>query len=643
MRRITLVAALLALAWPAAAQAHARLIASTPANGQVVHTAPTAAVMQFDDGVVVGPGNAAVDAGGHSVLDGVARARGHVLTIPLGRLEQGSYTVRWSVVSDDGHNESGIVAFAVGTGQPHATLTARSGGPPAGDVFDRWLLIAGILVAGGASLFAAAIGRSRRVVLLVLAAFTAAAAGAALEWHRVPAGTRFGHAMLAVVAVAVVGGAIAAASAFRPAATPLLTVPAAAAVVATSVSGHAVDAGVPRYQVAADIVHLGAASVWVGGLAAVALTGAGARRFSPIALVAVATVAVTGAIRALSELSAVDQLWSTSYGRALIAKTAILAGLVSLAVQSRRRAHHDAPGLRRTVAGELVLGVLLVVAVAVLTAVAPGRISSAAPAVAVTSGRPAVAPPGALTLARQLGPYGVAVAVSPGTGSLPVQVTVLGPQGSGVAGLKVEVAGRAATGCGGGCYETRAPAGGALTVTVAGRPATFELPPQPFRTAMPLLRRIGERLLRARTVSFRERLSSGPGQVVFSQWRLEAPASLAFTASDGSSGVIVGGRRWDHEPGGRWIESVQSPRVPQPQLPWPAFPANVVDLGTATVAGRKVDRLSFFDPRTPAWYTVAADAQTAAVVQVGMVAPAHFMRDDYVGLDLPFRISAPTR
>ena len=93
-----------------------------PADGQVLPTAPTAAVLHFDNGVVVGPGNAAVDSGGHSVLDGVARARGHVLTIPLDRLERGSYTIRWSVVSDDGHNESGIVAFAVGAARPHATL-----------------------------------------------------------------------------------------------------------------------------------------------------------------------------------------------------------------------------------------------------------------------------------------------------------------------------------------------------------------------------------------------------------------------------------------------------------------------------------------------------------------------------------------
>ena len=112
-------------------------------------------------------------------------------------------------------------------------------------------------------------------------------------------------------------------------------------IVATSSAGHALDSGVPRYQAAADAVHLAAASAWIGGLAALALTGSGARRFSRIALAAVATIAATGALRAVSELSAVDQLWSTAYGRALIAKTAIFAGLVSLGVRSRRRVSGD--------------------------------------------------------------------------------------------------------------------------------------------------------------------------------------------------------------------------------------------------------------------------------------------------------------
>jgi len=55
----------------------------------------------------VASGNAAVsNATNESVLDGKARARGRVLTIPLrAGLKDGVYSVRWSIVSDDGHPE----------------------------------------------------------------------------------------------------------------------------------------------------------------------------------------------------------------------------------------------------------------------------------------------------------------------------------------------------------------------------------------------------------------------------------------------------------------------------------------------------------------------------------------------------------
>ena len=92
---------------------------------------------------------------------------------------------------------------------------------------------------------------------------------------------------------------------------------------------------------------------------------------------------------------------------------------------------------------------------------------------------------------------------------------------------------------------------------------------------------------------------------------------------------------------GRWLASPQTPKVPQPQLPWPAFPSDVVELRPAVFAGREVERVSFVDPRTPAWYTVSADARTHVVVRVDMVAPAHFMRDEYTTLDAPFRIRPP--
>ena len=45
--------------------------------------------------------------------------------------------------------------------------------------------------------------------------------------------------------------------------------------------------------------------------------------------------------------------------------------------------------------------------------------------------------------------------------------------------------------------------------------------------------------------------------------------------------------------------------------------------------GRPALRISFYDPATPAWFTVLVDKTSLRVDQVRMTTTAHFMRDDY--------------
>jgi copper transport protein len=650
VRRVVAVVFAAALVFPAAASAHARLLFSSPADGEVLRAPPTAAVLRFDDSVAVGPGNAAVNASGASILGGVPRAHGHVLTIPLSARGNGSFTVRWSVVSDDGHDVSGVIAFAVGSAAvPHATLSARGNGPSALDVLERWLLVGGILLAAGASVFGAAVARLRRVAVLAAAGFVVAGAGALLEWSRVPDSTRFGHAMLVVAVSAAAGAGLAVLAAWRSTFVWAPLPAAAVALVAASLGGHVLDAGVSRLEVGVDVAHFAAAAVWIGGLASlvVALPHADSRvaaRFSRLALASVALVAVTGVLRALSELSSVGQVFSTSYGRALIAKSALFVALIGIGYANRSRFLTRRHLLRRSGAAELVVAGILVVAIAVLTSVAPGRVLAAqheSAARETGSGPPPVPPGRALTIAGQLGSRGVALSVTPAGTKLASRVTVLGSSGDGVDGLEVLVAGHSTTRCGFGCYATSIPEAGSVRVAVGHRSLSFALPPRPFRSGLAMLRRIGLRYLEAKTISFDERLSSGPGQTVTSTWLLQAPSSLSFVASDGSSGVIIGSRRWDKQANGPWQPSPQDPRVAQPQLPWTRAPANAVLLSPATIAGKAVERIAFLDRSTPAWFVVTADARTHALMRLDMVAPAHFMRDDNVRLDQPTTIRPP--
>src|SRR4051794_14277556 len=120
VRRLGLLIVLLmcALAWAPAAFAHANVVSTTPADGATVSAAPTEVRVLFDDPMIVGPGNAVVSADRTSVLAGKPRVEraGRELVLPLERLENGDYSVRWRIVSDDGHLESGVLAFRVGRG-----------------------------------------------------------------------------------------------------------------------------------------------------------------------------------------------------------------------------------------------------------------------------------------------------------------------------------------------------------------------------------------------------------------------------------------------------------------------------------------------------------------------------------------------
>jgi copper transport protein len=153
---------------------------------------------------------------------------------------------------------------------------------------------------------------------------------------------------------------------------------------APTVAGHALDPGRSWIEVPIDLLHVLAAAVWIGGLFALALVvpregvspdviRAVARRFSKLALASVLVLALTGAGRSLAELSAVSQLWTTGYGQAILAKTGLFAVLLGLGSMSRSHLLAGAERLRNLVRVELAVVLGVVVAVAVLTSLRPGR------------------------------------------------------------------------------------------------------------------------------------------------------------------------------------------------------------------------------------------------------------------------------
>jgi uncharacterized membrane protein len=418
-------------------------------------------------------------------------------------------------------------------------------------------------------------------------------------------------------------------------------------------------------------VHLLGASVWIGGLLALAvalplaarplgpiergrvLAGA-AGRFSTLALASVAAIGATGLARALRELSAVSQLWGTSYGRTLLVKTGLLACLVLLGARNRYRlvprlravtgqnpaALRAFAGLRRSVAVELCLLAAVVGAVALLTELPPGRNARAEPPERASATRPPKLPPaGGVVLARQDGDRAVALSVRRSQGTLSLVATILSPNGFGFDGLPVRfVAGARSVGgasCGAGCYSASlaAPRARTVDVVVSGRRVRFPVDSGP--PAAGLVIRAGRVFNSLRSLVYDESLESNPTNRILTHFEMVAPDRLAYRIKGGQHAIVVGGRRWDRSPGGRWIPSQQTP------LHIPAAPWSIIR--DARLIGRtpRLWRVAFLDPTVPAWFEVALDRRTLRTLDVRMTAAAHFMHDRYVRFNEPLRIVPP--
>jgi copper transport protein len=115
-----------------------------------------------------------------------------------------------------------------------------------------------------------------------------------------------------------------------------------------------------------DVLHVLAASIWVGGIACLLLALPAATReldrpersrlllatlarFSPLALGAVIVIAVTGIVQAYIDVRSLNGLFHTTYGALIVAKTVLLLALIGLGWVNRARV---IPAFRRIVASE---------------------------------------------------------------------------------------------------------------------------------------------------------------------------------------------------------------------------------------------------------------------------------------------------
>ena len=295
------------------------------------------------------------------------RVDGTAVIAAVRKLPAGAYTVRWQALSADSHVVSGVWTFGVRVPAPPVSEAYGAGGPTTTEHVVRWLWFLGLALTVGTLGFrliclrGLAVPREldRRIAvaagigaIVSLQAGIAAFSLRAEDALQLPFGkflygdlspmaqTRFGEAFVTMT----LGYALVLALVYLAWLLDRVVFLAPAFALAIvlvgglSLSGHdAVDPGSSWKTEIADWVHISAASLWIGGLAAMAgLLWFGApelRRqafmhFSQLATVLIALVLGAGTYLSIVRLPHLHDLWTAGYGRVLLVKL----GLVSVAL-----------------------------------------------------------------------------------------------------------------------------------------------------------------------------------------------------------------------------------------------------------------------------------------------------------------------
>jgi copper transport protein len=373
---------------PVAVDAHALLVASSPAAGQRIDATLQSITLTFD-----GP----VEAGLSSirVLDSAGAERGagppihpaaapQTLTMRTAPLRHGQFIVAWRVVSADSHLVSGAFAFGVGetAGEvPPALAHPPEPGLPLLMAILHIGEIGSLLMAIGLTIASIAVPRCQaRSAPITRGAWIALSAIAFVQFFGqseaigvVP--LRLLETRLGALRIALVLGGILGCVALRVSSRMLLVAAALTVVGGDVFSGHAVTGAAPVLGVIVESIHLVAAAAWLGVLI-VALDAPSTHDLERIGAVAAASVlalALTALPQGLQNIAAAQDLGTTVYGRLVCVKVGLFTVTLAVAALSRWRSRRHSPRLGASVKVEIALLAGLTVVTGLLVDTAPPR------------------------------------------------------------------------------------------------------------------------------------------------------------------------------------------------------------------------------------------------------------------------------
>jgi uncharacterized membrane protein len=435
----------------------------------------------------------------------------------------------------------------------------------------------------------------------------------------------------------------------------------AGALVMLAAGGHAAGADPAWYGITLDAVHLIAAGLWAGGIAALAAVrppggwrSTEARpllnRFTPVALAAFAATVVAGGLEAITQLGSIQALFNTAYGRVLLVKMVLVACMLPLSAMAWRLKR---PRVR--VEAALAAGV---VAAAALLASFPTPPTAAARHVAeVAASTPALGLParGELTMAGSAGSVLVGLSLSPGTpGPNRATVYVLP-----VAGGTVQAQGLAANIAVNGVYQALVPCGATCrraTIDIkagdqvwvevlnsTGGRATFVIPQLPAPPGDDLLTKLEAAMNSLTAYQVSEVLNSGT-VTVHGVYASQAPDRTTWTINNTGTTIWIGTTQYTRDaPGQPWHRQT-SPVNTVPSYVWDYFKplTNAHVIGREMLGGVPTTVVASFgnSQSTPIWFTFWIDG-AGRVRRVAMDAPGHFMTDTYTSYNKPVDIVAP--
>jgi copper transport protein len=472
------------------ASAHAYLVKTVPAASGVLDVPPPNVQLTYDEAVE--PRFAIISvtdaAGRQETIGPVSRSPANPDTLVVSlrpHLPQGWYLIYWRAISVDGHPVQGAFTYAVGPNPgpaPQFPVPSIAGSATSLNLLiARWVMFLSVMSAIGLFVFRVLIARparrrapgtSLRAVsrALVIASVIGLVAipvyldfataidslrsvfdlGALVPLFRVTAFGRGYVDMLICFALFCLAAWITLwldqpAREHRSIAE-LVSVTgallaAAAVLLIPGTSGHAAQTSPRGISVMLDWVHLITGSVWLGGLigllvlwvslpaaSRVASLSVVVPRFSNVAFVSVFLLLATGTWATINHMPALDALWLTGYGVAILVKIGLLITAMTLGafnllrtkprlVAAREHPEQGEPAarlLRRTISGETLLIASAVFAAAVLSSLAPPP-----PAFALQNSALANVGPGRVAATVKQNGYVLQVLVSPNKAAAP--------------------------------------------------------------------------------------------------------------------------------------------------------------------------------------------------------------------------------